>query len=271
MILKSSIIETIKALPPLPVTIIEINSIYADKNSNIKDMAKAIEKDPMIVANILKAANSPLYGFGREIKNVTQAVALFGINMIRSIAIGNSIRKLLNVDMQPYGVTSEEFAYILSLQSSLLFNWYKKIDKQKAEELYLAAFLQETGKILIASEVIQNNEIIHFLSEVENSNNLAIIEKAYANATSAEVTAMIFEHWGFEANFVDMIRYSDDPSLAPSDIKEYATALNIIKTIVPLNKPFYEISINLGVKTASDSLYDTTLLQDSIQQVMSLK
>jgi HD-like signal output (HDOD) protein len=167
MILKSSIIETIKALPPLPVTIIEINSIYADKNSTIKDMAKAIEKDPMIVANILKAANSPLYGFGRDIKNVTQAVALFGINMIRSIAIGNSIRKLLN--------------------------------------------------------------------------------------------------------FVDMIRYSDDPSLAPSDIKEYATALNIIKTIVPLNKPFSEISINLGVKTALDSLYDTALLQDSIKQVMSLK
>jgi len=269
--LKSSIIESIKALPPLSVTIIEINRVYADKNSTITDMAKVIENDPMIVANILKIANSPLYGFGREIKNVTQAVTLFGMNMTRSIAIGNAIRKLLNVDMQPYGVTSEEFAYNSSMQASLLFNWYKKIDKQKAEELFLAAFLQEMGKILIASEVIQNDETISFASEIENSNNLSTVEMAYSNVTSAEVTAMIFEHWGFEADFVEMIRHSDDPSFALSEVKEYATALNIVKTIVPINKPFSEMSINFGLKIASDALYDTALLEESISQIMSFK
>ncbi|MDT8339751.1 MAG: HDOD domain-containing protein, partial [Sulfurimonas sp.] len=98
--MKSSIIDSIKSLPPLSTTIIEINKIYADENSTIKDMAKVIEHDPMIIANILKIANSPLYGFGKEIKNAAQAVSLFGMNMTRSIAVGNSIKKLLNVDMQ---------------------------------------------------------------------------------------------------------------------------------------------------------------------------
>jgi len=54
--LKSSIIESIKVLPPLYSTITEINRIYADKNSTITDMAKVIENVPMIVANILKIA-----------------------------------------------------------------------------------------------------------------------------------------------------------------------------------------------------------------------
>jgi len=121
--LKSSIIDNIKALPPLSSTIVKINQIYADENSTIKDMGNAIEHDPMIVANILKIANSPLYGFGREIKNAAQAVSLFGMSMTRSIAIGNSIRKLLNVDMQPYKVTSDEFARISSLQAALILNW----------------------------------------------------------------------------------------------------------------------------------------------------
>ncbi len=52
--MKSSIIESITALPPLSSTIIEINRIYADNNSTITDMAKVIENDPMIVANIVK-------------------------------------------------------------------------------------------------------------------------------------------------------------------------------------------------------------------------
>ncbi len=50
------------------------------------------------------------YCFGKEIKSVSQAVSLFGMSMTRSIAIGNSVRKLLNVDMEPYGITSEKFA-----------------------------------------------------------------------------------------------------------------------------------------------------------------
>ncbi|MBE0513462.1 HDOD domain-containing protein [Sulfurimonas sp.] len=264
--MKSSIIDSIKSLPPLSTTIIEINKIYADENSTIKEMAKVIEHDPMVIANILKIANSPLYGFGKEIKNAAQAVSLFGMNMTRSIAVGNSIKKLLNVDMQPYRITSEEFAKTSSLQAALMFSWYRKIDRHKAEELYLAAFLQETGKILIASEVIQNDEAISFASEIENSNNIAVVEKAYSDATSAEVTALVFKHWGFDSNFIEMIKYSDNPSAAPDNIKEYSAALNIVKTIVPVNKPFSDISINFGLKKAADAGYDIAILQEAISQ-----
>jgi HD-like signal output (HDOD) protein len=266
--LKSSIIDNIKSLPPLSTTITKINKIYADENSTIKDMASAIENDPMIIANILKIANSPLYGFGREIKNAAQAVSLFGMSMTRSIAIGNSIKNLLNVDMQPYGVSSEEFAHISSLQAALVLKWYKKIDKQKAEKLYLAAFLQETGKILIASEVIQNHEAISFASEAETSNNLAMVEKAYSNATCGEVTALVFKHWGFDNEFIEMIKYSDNPAAAPSEIKEYSTALNIVKTIIPVNKPLSEMSINFGLKRAEDAGYNVELLHSSVNDML---
>ena len=187
--MKSSIIDSIKSLPPLSKTIIDINRVYANENSSIGDLAKVIEPDPMIVANLLKIANSPLYGFGKQIRNVSQAVSLFGMNMTRSVALGNSVRKLLNVDMQPYGITSEKFAEVSAMQAHMILKWYKQIDREKAEELYLAAFLQETGKILIASDVIQEDEATSFSSEIEMSNNLAQVEKMYVDVTSSEVTS----------------------------------------------------------------------------------
>ena len=140
--MKNSIVDSIKSLPPLPKTLIEMQRVTADPDSSIADLSKTIEHDPMIVANLLKAANSPLYMFGREMRNVSQAVSLFGMSMTRSIALGNSVRKLLNVDMEPYGVTSERFAEISSQQAALVLKWYNKIDRQKAEKLFLAAFLQ---------------------------------------------------------------------------------------------------------------------------------
>lgn len=269
--MKDSIINSIKSLPPLSKTIIDINKIYADEDASIHDLVKVIEPDPMIVANLLKASNSPLYAFGREICNVSQAVSLFGMSMTRTIALGNSVRKLLNVDMQPYGITSEKFADISSKQAELTYNWYKQIDKQKADKLYLAAFLQETGKILIASDIIQEDETISFQSEIELSNNLAMVERSYVNISSSEVTAMVFEHWGFDQDFIDMIKYADNPALAPDEIKEYSIALHIIKTIIPINKPLAEVAINYGLKKAHDAGYDHEILEDVIDDMLDLQ
>ena len=266
--MKSSIIDSIKSLPPLSKTVIEVNAVYADENSGIADLARAIESDPMIVANLLKAANSPLNGFGKEIINSAQAVSLFGMSMTRSIVLGNSVRKLLNVDMQPYGITSEKFAEISSLQAALMLKWYKKVDAKKADKLYLAAFLQETGKILISSDIIQQDETTSFASEIENSNNLAAVEKAYVDVTTADVTAEVFEHWRFNKEFIKMIKYADNPALAPEDVRELSTALNIIKSIVPINKPFSEVSINIGLKKASDAGYNHELLEDAIDDIL---
>ncbi len=268
--MKSSIIKSIKSLPPLSKTILDINRVYADEESGIAELAKVIEPDPMIVANLLKSANSPLYGFGKEIKNVSQAVALFGMSMTRSIALGNSVRKLLNVDMQPYGVTSDKFAEVSQMQATLILKWYMKVDPAKAEDLYLAAFLQETGKILIASDIIQENEEMSFQAEVEYSNNLAQLEKSFVDVTSAEVTAAVFEHWKFDEDFIGMIRYVDNPAAAPSEYMESATALHIVKTILPLNKPFSDQAINFGLRKARDAGYDYELLEDVVDDMLDV-
>jgi HD-like signal output (HDOD) protein len=269
--MKSSIVESIKSLPPLSKTIIDINRVYADEESGIAELAKVIEPDPMIVANLLKAANSPLYSFGRDILSVAQAVSLFGMSMTRSIALGNSIRKLLNVDMQPYGVTSDKFAEVSSLQATLVQKWYAKVDRKKADKLYLSAFLQEMGKILISNSVIQDDEDISFHSEIESSNDIAAAEKAYAGVTSSEVTAEIFSHWGFDEEFVDIIKYADNPSAAPKSVREYSTVLNIIKTVLPINKPFSEQAINFGLRKARDAGYDHELLEDAIDDMLDMQ
>ena len=269
--MKSSIINSIKSLPPLSKTIMEINRVFADNEAGIGELAKVIENDPMIVANLLKAANSPLYSFGREIRNVVQAVSLFGMSMTRSIALGNAVRKLLNVDMQPYGITSDKFAEISNMQATLMTKWYSQIDKEKAQKLYLAAFLQETGKILISSDVIQEDEDISFKSEIELSNNIAQVEKMYVDVTSSEVTAEIFSHWGFEKEFVEMIKYADMPTQAPEEIREYSIALNIVKMVLPMNAPFSEQAINFGLRRARDAGYNYEILEDVIDDMLDAK
>ncbi len=262
--MKNSMIDSIKSLPPLPKTVIDMQRVCNDPNSSIHDLVKTIEGDPMIVANLLKAANSPLYSLRREINNVAQAVSLFGMSMTRSIGLGNSVRKLLNVDMEPYGISSERFAEISSLQAVLAHKWFSVIDRSKADKLFLAAFLQESGKIVIASDIIQEDLVTNFKSDIEVALDISIVERSYVEATTAEVAAAIFTHWNFDREFVQMIEYSDAPDKAPDEIKELATILNIIKTIIPINNPLSERSITQGLKKAEAAGLNVAALQKAI-------
>ncbi|MDO9057250.1 MAG: HDOD domain-containing protein [Sulfuricurvum sp.] len=266
--MKSSIINSIKSLPPLPKTVIDMQRICNDPESSINDLIKTVEHDPMIVANLLKAANSPLYSFRREILNVGQAVSLFGMSMTRSIGLGNSVRKLLNVDMEPYGISSDRFAEISSMQAALIHEWYMKIDRAKADKLFLASFLQETGKIIIASDVIQEDLATNFKADIDSAIDIASVERSYVQESTASVTAAIFTHWNFDKEFVEMIQFSDTPEEAPEEVKEYSTALNIIKTILPINNPFGEHGISYGLKKAEEAGYDIAKLQASIDSIL---
>ncbi len=266
--MKSSIINSIKSLPPLPKSIVDMQRVCNDPEASLRDLIAIVKTDPMIVANLLKAANSPLYSFKREILGVDQAVSLFGMSMTRSIALGNAVRKLLNVDMEPYGISADYLADISTLQGSLAREWYLSIDKQKADKLFLAAFLQETGKIVVASEIIQEDQTDSFKYDIEFAPDIAAIERSYVGETTATVAAAVFEHWNFEKEFIDMIAHSDNPSQAPEEVRELATALNIIKIVVPVNNPFGEHPIAYGLKRAAEAGYSVEQFEAAIDRVI---
>ncbi|WP_263831896.1 HDOD domain-containing protein [Sulfurospirillum oryzae] len=261
------IAERIKALPPLPKSFHQMTQLCQDPNASVNDLARVIEEDPMMVANLLKVANSPLYGFRREIKSVAQAVGLFGMSTTRSLVTDMSIKKLLQVDMAPYGVSPEEFAAISSLQSALMLQWYSKVDASKVDMLFLAALLQETGKILIADEVVKNNETYQFSSEIANSSNIADVERMFVRMSSSEVTALIFKHWKFEDKMVQAIEYSDAVGTIPEIIRPYALALKIVKTAIPLNAPLSERSVNLALNLIEKEKLDKSSFIEVINKL----
>ena len=261
------IAERIKSLPPLPKSFHLITAVYNNPGSSVHDLARVIEEDPMLVANLLKVANSPLYGFRREIKSVLQATSLFGMATTRSLVTDMSIKKLLTVDMAPYNVTPEVFAQISGWQSALMMQWYKKVDPAKAEILFLSALLQETGKILIADEIMKNDETFQFKGEIENSINIASVEKTFVGSTCGEITALIFEHWKFAPLLVEAIRFSDTYENAPEEIRPYALALKVVKTAIPINSPLSERSLTLALNLIQKEEFNANLFMQAVDAI----
>jgi len=144
-----------------------------------------------------------------------------------------SIKKLLNVDLLPYNISPDEFAQLSHLQSMLVSRWYKKVDTSKVDFLFLAALLQETGKILIADEIVKSNETYQFKAELDNNPNVAMVEKMFVGVNSSEITALIFTHWKFDEKMIQSIQYTENLDEAPEAIRAYSAALKVVKTAIP--------------------------------------
>ena len=261
----NDIIEKVKALPPLPTSFQKINEICDDPEGSIGELAKVIEHDPMITANIIKAASSPLYGLRHEIRNVLQAVSLFGMSMTRSIAANISIKKLLSVDLEPYSISPDTFTDISTMQSALIKSWYSKVDKSKLELLFLPALLQEIGKIIISDEIIRANQVKEFKDALKQK-SISEVEKEFVGMTTAKVTATMLNHWNFDEIFVNIIDNSDNYMDAPEEIREYSFALKVIKTVLPTCLKIDEENVNKAAKMVSDFGMDEELFLNVIKE-----
>lgn len=265
-----SILAKIKALPPLDDTVVKIQTICMSKDSSLSDLSKVIEHDPMLTANILKASNSPLYGFSREVKNINHAVSLFGMATIRGFALSSAIRQNIKIDLAPYGISNNEFLDISTLQSSLMMNWYNKIDRDMLGILIPASFLMEIGKIILAHEVIEREEIDSFKSSIKSLSSpleLSKFEREKLGFTNEEVTAKIFEQWNLEIELVEAIRYSSEPENAPSTIKPHAQALQIVKMAVNIFDQLSDTSIQNASQYIQKFGLDHDMFVEVAQQV----
>lgn len=268
-----NILKKIKSLPPLDTTVVQIQKICTDKNSSLSDLSKIIEKDPVLTLNILKAANSPMYGFCREIKTPTQAVALFGMGTVRGFALASAINKSFKIDLSPYNISPDQFLEISSLQSVFAFRWYSKIDRSMLNVIQPAAFMLEVGKIIIANELLEIKKDVEFKERLKNchtSIDISNLEKELVGITNEEIAAKIFSHWNLEDDICKAILHSNIPSLADAKHIPYATALSVVKNTVsflgrvPSKKGLDHIYNVLSQYKLSQEHFDETL--NNVQQ-----
>lgn len=267
--MNESIYKNIKSLPLLDNTVIKIQRICNDSDSNISQLANVIKQDPMLTTNILRSANSPLYGFSREIKDISRACSLFGMATIRGFALYGAVKNTFDMDLSPYNITNNDFLNIATNQSHLIFSWYPKVDQSLMPILSPASFIMEIGRVLVARELIEKKLSTKFkerLKEIDNVDDLAKLEEEFIGVTSEFVTAKIFEQWNLESEMSEAIMYSNDPNKAPEHIRPYSIALKITKNAVNNFGILSEKNIENALALFDEFGLDKNLFLNSIEK-----
>lgn len=221
----------INTLPPLPDTIIQFEKLIQDDNRSIADISRLLAKDPMMVANILKQANAPIYGFSREITSLDQAVALFGIGNIRGFVLASIIlAHEIELDFSAYNLTPAQFVTRAQRQQAIMSKWLR--GSQDLITLASASFMVFLGQIIITRYLKENQKLDTFKTLIKEGMSVEEAEIELVGMACCQVSALMFSEWKFEPFLVETIDNVYNIHTTDSKVKQAAMRLKTVTLAV---------------------------------------
>jgi HD-like signal output (HDOD) protein len=203
-------------LPTIPLMMSRIIQVLDNDMATAKTMEELILHDPALSARILKLANSPLYAFRCEVKTISHAITLLGLNLVRSLAIGVSIfdsftrgakteaQHLNNLWMHSYsvGMLSQEI-------------WKRRAPRKESEFAFLCGLLHDVGKVVYFKKAPLHYGYVFAQQRTGGDPDITTAEQEYYGISHAPLGAILAERWGLPCALCTVIRMhhsTADPS-----------------------------------------------------------
>ena len=187
-------------LPSLPEVAVRIRRALDDNISDASTIAKMIQTDPVITANLIKAANSAMYGRRTPVETCAGAVVRLGSDVTQKLVLSFAMRELFKSDsgllqqrMQTLWRHSTQVAaicYVLARHDS-------RFDPEHA---MLVGLLHDIGVVAVL------NYAQGFPLEARQPE---VIDQAIQRLR-AQSGSMILRNWGFPSEFIISALESED-------------------------------------------------------------
>jgi HD-like signal output (HDOD) protein len=189
--------EHVQGLPTIPVMLKKLLEAFNDPRLSLNDIAGLVSNDPALTASLLKAVNSPVFGFAGRVTSITQTLLLLGLNAAKGLwahSVGTGI-----------------VARITARQQAL----------SEPEELFVAGLLHDIGKIFLY--VRFPNKYCHVLALARAEKAfIGDVEKQTFSSMHTEIAGWVLERWHLPPRLIEPIRHHHQPSLAKKMAAETA-------------------------------------------------
>lgn len=220
---REAIIAALAAVPPLPAAVQRTLALLRDPEAEMNDIARAIELDPNITANLLRLANSPQFGGMRSIGTVREALIRLGAKRVGQLIMAAGVSPHAGKEIKGYGLPAGallEHSIATALAAEALA---RKTGRTPPEYTFTAGLLANLGKVVLgtflevdATPILElaHSELIPFDQA----------EKRVLGIDHAEVGALLLERWGLPEEIVEVVRWR----LNPDDYPGESLALDLV-------------------------------------------
>jgi HD-like signal output (HDOD) protein len=191
---RAQTLRCLDSLPKMSPMLTQLLAQLSHPNCEIHDLAETVERDPMLSGQILRLANSAIFGRLRPVSSVRHAIAMIGTSALRKFALGSSISNLFSrtklakhFSLRRFNVHSVATATLLELLS-------EELPFESGEDAFLAGLMHDIGKLLVAASFPQQYDDILALTAV-NGATLIAAERDILGIDHAELSSLAILRW----------------------------------------------------------------------------
>jgi diguanylate cyclase (GGDEF)-like protein len=192
-------------LPTPPGLAMQIIDLGNDPGTDMSRVADVVSLDPALTTKIFRVANSALYARQRKTENLRQAIILFGLNGVLTLALSFSLTNSLRAK-QGKGLDYNRFwrrSLAMALTCRALGRHVKGASK---EDLFMAGLLQDIGMMVIDK---LEPHIYGNLTDVQaDHGQIQQIERQALGVDHAELGAWLLNDWNLPPQIVQAVAAS---------------------------------------------------------------
>lgn len=199
-----------KKLPSFPQVAAKLLEVSKNETASLADLSKIVETDPGISLRVLEIVNSAMYGFGRKITALSEAVVFLGLDEIKKIAIGMTVFEKMFKSGQAKIFNRLLFWRHCISVAVLSQEIARKTGYPNLEEAYIAGLLHDVGKIFLDTRGKYNYD--DFIQELSTSTDLIIEkERNILGLGHDDVGAFFCSQWELPEKLTLAIKYHHQP------------------------------------------------------------
>ncbi|MBU8920399.1 MAG: HDOD domain-containing protein [Bacteroidales bacterium] len=233
-------LKKINAIPGAGVTVI---NLLQNPDFDVNDLISRIEFDASLTSNVLRMANSSMYGYSGTTGSLKEAVVRLGANNIYKMVVASVVAPVARQSIRGYDLPAGE----LWLHAASTAVGIEKIALHMNIKLpnyaFTAGILHDIGKIAIGTLLEVDDEPIRFLLRRKRY-SFEVAEEKVLGINHAEAGAILLKSWNFPEEIVDAVRWHHEPSKASGD-----------STVVELLHLADSFSMMGGFGNGKDGLY----------------
>jgi putative nucleotidyltransferase with HDIG domain len=138
----------LRLLPPFPAIAHRVLAIVGHENVAIQELGDLVKMDPSFSAELLRIANSALFGSRHEVKSVSQAIVLLGLNRVKTMATLVAVNRMVRSSLRMGALHK---VWVHSLATALIAEEAARVSGVAADAAYTAGLLHNLGTLGLMS------------------------------------------------------------------------------------------------------------------------
>jgi putative nucleotidyltransferase with HDIG domain len=211
---RDDILTKVRAVEKMPTSIQQALSLLRDPNADMMALARILEHDPGLTANILRVANSAYFGGREATSSVKDSIMRLGLERVMQVVLSAGIAPRARLAIKGYdlapckllehsittAVAAEEIGRALGLRTP--------------EYVFTAGLLCKIGKTVLGTFLEVDAKPILDLAKRELL-TFDEAEERVLGINHAEVGAVLLEQWGLPADIIEVVRWHLRPEDRP--------------------------------------------------------